>query len=154
MLDYMFSHLLWFSMMFAMFATIVKELNANNKEVTIIHLLKRMIVASGSGVLFFFITFDYRDFITPSKVLAGSLLMGYCGSTLFDKLIDKYNLATRQDEEAVPLNDTFENEPLAFVVDDTVTVEDLDSGAFELDDTDGITNTEVDDPWLDEDKGE
>ena len=150
MIKYIFSHLLWSSMILAMFATVVKELDTPIKNATFIHLLKRMIVASGSGMLFFFITFDYRDVVTPSKVLAGALLMGYCGSTLFNKLIEKYNLAIKQDEKVVTLKEKLEAEPPAFLIDDSVTKEDLKDGSFDYDE-DEIGVGEIDEPWLDED---
>ncbi len=128
-LDFIFTHRFLFCMLFAALAGVVHELDSEPN--ISFRLIRRAIISGTSGILFFFLSFDYA-FFTPAKQLGGALVIGYCGSYIFERIALKYQMLKGSPEVDVVLSEQYADEPAAFLVDSSVTADELSTGVFDI----------------------
>lgn len=99
LLLFIFSNQLVFCSVAGLMGGIVQALELG-RNLRVSHLISKLIVSFSGGTLVFFATYDMSDTISPSLRITLSLLVGYCGSSIFKKLARRQlGVLTLQDEE-------------------------------------------------------
>ncbi len=150
MLKYVLSHPFLFCFIFASVAGVVNALNKPSETtITIKTLLSKWMSAGVSGLLLFFLTNEVI-FVTPSKQLAGALVIGYFGTAIFEGVADRFKgfLTTEEDKDDGYIGES--KEAPAFVVDNSISPDEVIPGLFEmeLDESNELIGSgEVDNCW-------
>lgn len=89
LLKFIFSNQLLFCSFAGLMGGVVQALELG-QNLHVSNLISKILVSFSGGTLVFFATYDMSSTITPSAKITMSLVVGYCGSSIFKVLAKKY----------------------------------------------------------------
>lgn len=89
LLKFIFSNQLLFCSFAGLMGGVVQALELG-QNLHVSNMISKLIISFSGGTLVFFATYDMSATITPSAKITMSLVVGYCGSSVFKALSKRY----------------------------------------------------------------